>query len=91
MWEPASFDREEYLLDYELFEGEKEYVPENELCEFNGDPFALALELAHTRFKLAETEKLNGFYKGFYEKTHRIFLEYLFGRDCHGRKTKRRR
>lgn len=62
MYEPCSFDRNEYLDISEKFE-KIEIGPidaETEMCEFNDDIEDLAVELAYTRYALAKAEmKLN--------------------------------
>ena len=58
MYKPCQFDREEYLLYAEVFEGVNLDRPGLELDEFNEDAKDLAFELAYTRYYLAKAEKL---------------------------------
>lgn len=58
MYKPCSFNRNEYLDLREHFEHDDWTDAESELSEFNDDANALAVELAHTRYRLAAAEKL---------------------------------
>lgn len=54
----VDFNRKDYLEYSEEFETDSLDYADNELCEFNYDPEALAFELAYTRYELAKLEKL---------------------------------
>jgi len=58
MYIPCNFDRDDYLLNSEVFEKVVLETVENELTEFSEDVEDLAFELAYTRYRLAKMEKV---------------------------------
>ena len=66
-WKPCDFDRRQYLTDAAGFEGKIISDVGSELCEFNEDAEALAVELSYCRYRIAKLEQFirNGVEYGY--------------------------